>query len=170
MAAVIYIDGANLDHGILDDGIFVTYKSFGQWLRDKYKTDKLKLFLGYMASEEPQYAALRSAGYTLVFKKVTSVRGVVKGNCDAHLILEAAEDLFVTGLKSAVLVSSDGDFEPLVQFWKRKNVHSTIISPRMKCSYLLRACNVDFLYLTQIVEKIRNHSETIEKKETPDGD
>jgi uncharacterized LabA/DUF88 family protein len=75
----------------------------------------------------PQYAGLYTArqaqGYQCVFKEVIyDGEGRAKGNCDADLVLMAARDYFERDVRRVILVSSDGDYTPLVRFWQEKGV------------------------------------------------
>lgn len=77
-------------------------------------------------------------GYVLVFKPVMKTpTGKVKGNCDAELVLQAMIDL--TNYQRAVIVTSDGDFRCLVEYFYRQSKLEAVLSPcREHCSILLR--------------------------------
>jgi hypothetical protein len=110
-----------------------------------------------MAKNAALYTMLQEAGYILVYKEVTyGPGGVAKGNCDADLVLKAARDHFETGIAGSVLVSSDGDYAPLIAFFKEKAVPCTIVSPatKEKCSVLLRRTGVPVLYMNDVRRKI----------------
>jgi uncharacterized LabA/DUF88 family protein len=143
-----YIDGANLEHGVVDLGWELDYKRFRVWLTDKYLVTTAYFFIGKLCNRVDVYAALREAGFALVFKETIKDRsGKVKGNCDAELILAAVVDYFEQRYAKAVLISSDGDYSCLVRFWKGRNTIVSVISPRNKCSKLLTRTDMPIVYL-----------------------
>jgi len=108
-----------------------------------------------MLASIPRY---RARGTNLFFKEVIyDGDGRAKGNCDADLILQAARDYYEDGVISVVLVSSDGDYTPLVKFWMEKGVHCVVVSPAptKKCSILLKKTGVPIVYLEDVKLKLR---------------
>ena len=106
------------------------------------------------------YTSLQNAGYKLVFKEVVfDGDGKAKGNCDADLVLQATRDVFENEINSVILVSSDGDYAPLVYFWIEKGIHCTILSPAPvnKCSILLKKTGAPIVYLDEVKKKIDYH-------------
>lgn len=51
-----------------------------------------------------------------------------KGNCDADIVVSMMEDAYEKKFDQAILVSSDGDYTPLVKFLLKRNDIKTIIS------------------------------------------
>ena len=103
------------------------------------------------------YTALQDAGYKLIFKEIIyDGGGNAKGNCDADLVLHAVRDYFEKGITSVVLVSSDGDYAPLVKFWLEKSVSCTIVSPApiQKCSIFLKRTGAPIVYLDEVKHKL----------------
>lgn len=104
------------------------------------------------------YTSLQSSGYELIFKEVIyDGYGKAKGNCDADLVLKATRDVFEARPGRVVLVASDGDYAPLVRFWKEKGISATIVSPAPveKCSILLKRTGVPIVFLGDMKEKLR---------------
>lgn len=152
---IAYIDAANLYRGIKDLGWELDYERFRVWLREKHGVTIAYLFIGLVPKYKDLYTDLQRAGYVLVFKEtIVDGEGIPKGNCDADLVLRAARDVFETTYGSAVLVSSDGDYACLVKFWKEKGKVRAILSPRNKCSILLRRTNVPLTYLNDVKSHI----------------
>lgn len=154
---VTYIDAANLHKGVESSGWKMDYSRFRSWLRQKYGSNEAKMFIGLMPCHVDLYTRRQAQGYQCVFKEVVYDRdGRAKGNCDADLVLTAARDFFERSVKRVILVSSDGDYTPLVRFWKEKNVVCTILSPSpfKKCSWLLRKTNVPILCLNDVKHKL----------------
>jgi len=124
------------------------YRRFRVWLKEKYHVVNAYLFIGFVAKNKNLYTYLQEAGFILVYKEVTyDGRGMVKGNCDAALVLKTVCDFYEKKCDGAVIVSGDGDYAELVQFLKEKNALRIVISPSNKCSYLLREQNIPLLYL-----------------------
>ena len=164
----VYIDGANLHKGIVELGWELDYKRFYVWLKDKYKITSAYLFIGFIPKNKNLYTRLQEAGFILVYKEVTyDGGGMVKGNCDAILVLKTTSDFYEKSFENAIIISSDGDYAELVNFLKEKNVLRAVISPSNKCSYLLRKQNIRLIYLDSQREKL----EIVQIKEkAPGGD
>jgi uncharacterized LabA/DUF88 family protein len=154
---IAYIDGANLHKGVESSLWKLDYRKFRFWIRQKFNIADAHLFIGLIPKHANLYTALQNIGYTLVFKEVVyDGDGRVKGNCDADLVLRAARDYFEQGITSVVLVSSDGDYAPLIKFWLEKKVRCAIISPAStsKCSVLLKRTGVPIVYLEEVKHKL----------------
>lgn len=127
---IAYIDGANLHKGVTSLGWKLDHVRFRSWLRQKYAVDIAYLFIGLIPAHADMYSALQRAGYQLIFKEVIyDGNGKAKGNCDADLVLQATRDCFEQHLEKAVLVSSDGDYAPLIRLWQEKGIPCFILSP-----------------------------------------
>ncbi len=129
------------------------YRRFRVWLREKYSVTNAYLFIGLIPKFTDLYTELQAAGYILVFKEVIyGMDGNAKGNCDADLVLRAVRDVFEESVQGIVLVSSDGDYAPLVRFWREKRMPCIILSPSTikKCSWLLRKINVPIVSLSEM--------------------
>jgi uncharacterized LabA/DUF88 family protein len=165
----VYIDGANLHKGILSASWVLDYRRFYIWLQDRFKICEIYLFIGFLKEKKEVYMALAQMGYILVYKEVSRDReGNVKGNCDSHLIVHAMRDVCSGGLDHAVLVSSDGDFVPLVQHWKEKNIQATILSPYERVSLLLLRENVETVLLPRLKNKLQARNEkSLDGDKTP---
>lgn len=154
---IAYIDAANLYKGIEGLGWKLDYRKFRSWIRQKYGVEEAFLFIGLMPKHAALYTALQAAGFTLVFKEVVyDGTGRPKGNCDADLVIRAMRNYFENGSAKTVLVSSDGDYAPLVSFWLEKNVSCTVVSPAplKKCSILLKKTGVAILCLEDVKHKL----------------
>lgn len=83
--------------------------------------------------------------------------GKAKGNCDADLVLQAIRDYYEQNVSSVVLISSDGDYAPLIKFWLEKKVTCIIVSPAPvdKCSILLKRTGVPIIYLGDVKHKLK---------------
>ena len=156
-ATVAYIDGANLHKGVESENWKLDYRKFRSWIRQKFGASEALLFIGLMPKNAGLYTSLQSSGYKLVFKEVVfDGDGKAKGNCDADLVLKAARDHFENGIRSVVIVSSDGDYSSLVKFWLEKKVQCVIVSPApiKRCSILLKRTGAPIVYFDEVKHKL----------------
>lgn len=143
-----FIDGANLHKGVSYLGWKLDYRRFRVWLKDKYSVSRAYIFIGLIPANKELYSYLQECGFHLIFKEVTyNGAGEVKGNCDAELVLRAARDAYENAFERAVLVTSDGDYACLVSFLSQKRKFAVLISPREKCSILLKRLGIPIVYL-----------------------
>lgn len=126
---VVFIDTQNVHLGIQSCGWLLDWAKFMTLLKDKFKADKVCMFLGYLSEYEWFYNRLKALGYTLYFKTITRNKHSIKWNVDTHLVLSAAQHYYEQDHKHFILVSSDGDFDVLVKFWKEKGVFGRLIVP-----------------------------------------
>ena len=79
-----------------------------------------------------------------------------KGNIDADLVLKAMIDFHNNGFDKAVIVTSDGDFYSLVDYFYENKKLKAILSPnKNKCSSLLRKSGKEkMIYLDNLKEKL----------------
>ena len=133
-----FIDSNNLNLGIRELGWKLDFKRFRVYLAEKYGVRKAYLFIGYMPENQELYRSLQEFGYVLIFKPVMRTKdGDPKGNIDAELVLQAMIDYEKYDV--AVIVSSDGDFYCLVNyFYERKKLRIVIAPNHAKCSALLK--------------------------------
>jgi uncharacterized LabA/DUF88 family protein len=154
---IAYIDGANLHKGITTLGWKLDYARFRSWIRQKYGVNEAKLFIGLIPKHADLYTSLQTHGYNCVFKEVVYLAdGRAKGNCDADLVLHAVKDYYECKARAVILVSSDGDYSPLVRFWQEKQVQCTLLSPAPihKCSILLKRTSIPIISLQEVRSKI----------------
>ncbi len=152
-----YIDGANLHKGVVSSAWKLDYRRFRSWVRQKFGVTDAYLFIGLMSKHADLYTSLQSTGYKLVFKEIVyDGSGKAKGNCDADLVLQVARDYYENNLATALLVSSDGDYAPIIRFWQEKKVSCAIVSPApiAKCSILLKRTGAPIIYLEDMKHKL----------------
>src|SRR3989344_1822411 len=124
----IYIDGNNLYRGASELGHSIDYKKFRGWLRQKYNPTNVYLFIGLVPSRTKFYEYLQECNFILVFKQTVSVEGVIKGNCDAELVLKTVSDFYTKTFDKCILVTGDGDFGCLVEFLDNNVVLDRVIA------------------------------------------
>lgn len=135
-----YIDSQNLNLGIRDLGWDLDFKKFRIYLAEKYSVDKAYIFIGYVSSNAIMYQRLQEYGYILIFKPtLINKKGEIKGNVDADLVLQAMRDYKNELFDQSIIVSSDGDFYCLVDYFYQRNKLRMVMSPCVDtCSVLLR--------------------------------
>lgn len=154
----IYIDGNNLYRGAKALGFEIDYKKFRGWLRQKYNPQNIYLFIGLVPDRLKFYQHLQECGFILIFKQTISVSGIIKGNCDAELVLKTVSDFYTKSFTSCILITGDGDFGCLAEFLKENNAIKYIISPdKNKCSFLLRNKKVETVFLNDLYHKFSTH-------------
>jgi len=119
-----FIDGANLHNGVKSLSWPFNYGRFRIWLSEKYNIKQAYLFLGLIPQYKDLYKDLQEKGYTLIFKEIIfDNNGKAKGNCDADIVVQAMQDAYENKFDKALLITSDGDYAPLVKFLinKQKN-------------------------------------------------
>lgn len=150
----VYIDGNNLYRAAKELGHTIDYKKFRGWLRQKYSPTHVYLFIGLVPERSNFYQFLQECGYILVFKQTVSIGSVIKGNCDAELVLKSVDDFHSNKHFTAILVTGDGDFGCLVEYLRDRKVIETVIAPdRKKCSILLKNKNTSITFLNDHYHK-----------------
>jgi uncharacterized LabA/DUF88 family protein len=154
-----FIDSQNLHLAIKNIGWKLDYAKLRKYLKDKYKIEKAYLFIGYIPGNEGFYQALRDKNYILIFKPtLQSKEGVIKGNCDAELVLQCMIEY--THFDKALIVSGDGDFYCLIEYLLTKNKLLKVGIPnRNKYSALLRKFAKHFFFVSDFRGRLEyNHS------------
>jgi uncharacterized LabA/DUF88 family protein len=149
-----YIDGNNLYRAAKELGFQLDYKRFRSWLRQKYGVTNVYLFIGLVPDRLKFYQHLQESGYILVFKQTITVGGVIKGNCDAELVLKVVSDLYTDAYDDCLIVTGDGDFGCLVEFLREKTKLHLVLAPdERKCSILLKNKDAEVTALNDLYHK-----------------
>ena len=151
-----FIDSQNLNLGIKELGWRLDFKKFIIYLKDKYKVTKTYLFIGYLPENQDLYKFLQECGYVLVFKPtLKNKNGDVKGNVDADLVLQAMIDY--NDYDKAIIVTSDGDFQCLVNYLYAKDKLRVVMSPNhRKCSILLtKSAREKIVFMNNLENKLK---------------
>lgn len=150
-----FIDSQNLNLGVRSMGWVLDMKRFRIYLKDKYNVSKTYIFIGFVAENQRMYNAFQEYGYTLIFKPVIDDKEP-KGNIDADLVLRAMIDFHENKFDKAVIITSDGDFYSLVDYFYSKEKLKTVMSPYFgTCSSLLKKTAKEKLtFFNNLREKI----------------
>ena len=149
-----FIDSQNLNLAIQEQGWKLDWKRFRVYLRDKYKVSKAFLFIGYQTKNENLYGFLKRSGYTLIFKPtLENESGILKGNCDAELVLHCLIEL--NNFTKAIIVSGDGDFHCLIEYLVQKNKLLKVGIPnKTKYSSLLKKFADFFFFVSDLKPRL----------------
>jgi len=136
-----FIDSQNVNLSIQEQGWKLDFKKFRVYLKEKFNVSKAYLFTGYIPKYQKMYDFLTRVGYTLIFKDIVEYsegkEKIVKGKCDAELVLQAMVD--IRNYDKAIITTNDGDFACLVKYLTTQDKLLYVLSPsRHKCSVLLR--------------------------------
>ena len=131
-----FIDSQNLNLAIKSLGWELDFARFRIYLRDKYTVEKAFLFIGYLPGNERLYEYFQLSGYIVIFKPTLENNSIIKGNCDAELVLHCMIEL--NNFHKAIIVSNDGDFCCLIEYLIRNRKLLKLITPSFKYSSLLR--------------------------------
>jgi uncharacterized LabA/DUF88 family protein len=138
-----FIDSQNLNLGIRSQGWKLDFKKLHKFLKDKFRTSKQFIFIGYVEENKKLYSILTKIGYQLIFKPTINSSGNIKGNVDAELVLHAMIEF--DNYDKALIISGDGDFYCLIDYLNKKNKLEKIVIPNKRgYSSLLRnfiGCN-----------------------------
>lgn len=154
-----FIDGQNLNLGIKDLGWRLDFKRFRKYLEEKYAISKAYIFIGYVPGNETLYANLQNMGYVCIFKPTLKLKeGRVKGNVDAELVLHTMIQL--NNFDYAVIVSGDGDFYCLIEYFLKENKLDRVIVPdEKKYSALLKKLSRTNKNIFEFLNRKRNKLE-----------
>lgn len=150
-----YIDGQNVNLGVRSIGWVLDMKRFRIYLAEKYSVSRAYIFLGFVAENQRMYNAFQEYGYDLVFKPVIDAKEP-KGNIDADLVLRAMIDFSENKFDKVIIVTSDGDFYSLVDYFYSKDKLKNVLSPCSKnCSSLLKkTAKEKLIFLDNLKEKL----------------
>ncbi len=156
-----FIDSQNLNLQIRKMGWKLDFIKFRRYLREKYHVTAAYIFIGYIKEYHDLYDYLRRSGYILIFKPVLKDKnGNVKGNVDADLVLETM--IQYPNFDGALIVTSDGDFYSLVNYLRKHDKLTLVMSPNYKkCSILLKYSAKEKLLF---MDNLRKKLEYIAKK------
>lgn len=149
-----FIDSQNLNLAIRDAGWKLDFARFRIYLKDKYNVVRAYLFLGYIPKNKNLYEYLQKAGYILIFKPLLEDgAGIIKGNCDAELVLHCM--IQYSNFDKAVIVSGDGDFYCLIDYLKEQNKLFRVGIPNRLChSALLKKFRKYFFFISDLRKRL----------------
>jgi len=138
---------------IKNQGWVLDYGRFRRYLTDKYNVTKAFLFIGNIPTNADLYKSLQEYGFILIFKPILEIRGRIKGNVDAELVLHAMVEY--PNYDKAVIVSGDGDFHCLVKYLKNNGKLLKLMVPdNSRYSSLLRKFAPEIVGINRLKNKL----------------
>ena len=125
-----FIDGQNVNLAIRDQWWKLDWKRLRVYLKDKYKINKVYLFIWYISSNLELYSFLEDCWYSLVFKPVLEIDWKTKWNVDAELVLQVMIDF--KKYDKAIIITWDWDFACLIKYLRNKSKLQKLIVPNQK--------------------------------------
>ncbi|MBU2523728.1 NYN domain-containing protein [Patescibacteria group bacterium] len=149
-----FIDSQNLHLSIKDLGWTLDMERFRIYLKDKYNVEKAFLFIGYIKGNEAMYTKFQQWGYVVIFKPTLEANGVIKGNCDAELVLHCMIEKEV--YDNAIIVLGDGDFHCLIEHLieEKKLLKVGIPNKKNYSSLLVKFRHPYFFYINSLKDKL----------------
>ena len=150
-----FIDSQNLNLSIKDQGWLLDFKKFRVYLKDRFYINEAYIFIGFVKGNQKLYTYLQKAGYIIVFKPTLKLPNEkFKGNVDAELVLHSM--IQYNHYDKAVIVSGDGDFHCLIDYFLKNNKLKRLVVPNKKrYSSLLRAFSGFISFLNGTKEKLK---------------
>lgn len=149
-----FIDGQNLNLSIQRLEWKLDFRKFRVYLREKYGVGTAYYFVGFIEGNSNLYTSLQKNGYILIFKPtLTLPDGKVKGNVDAELVLYTMIEY--ENYEKAVIVTGDGDFYCLVDYFIKNNKLLTLLIPdRNRFSSLFRRKMAHISFISDFRRKL----------------
>jgi uncharacterized LabA/DUF88 family protein len=138
---------------IKNQGWVLDYGRFRRYLTDKYNVTKAFLFIGNIPTNADLYKSLQEYGFILIFKPILEIRGRIKGNVDAELVLHVMVEY--PNYDKAVIVSGDGDFHCLIKYLKNNGKLLKLMVPdNSRYSSLLRKFAPEIVGINRLKNKL----------------
>ena len=164
-----FIDGQNFYLSLKSSGWSVDYRKFRKFLGDKYGIVKAYYFIGEDKNQKTVHKSLQKSGFEVAFKKMViykkrvdgKIQTFQKGNIDSDLIMRVVREVEQDSFDSAMLISGDGDFLPLLDWLEEKGKLFKIGIPSVKDkSHLLDRYQKYFFFLEFLKKKIAYEKKT----------
>ena len=130
------------------------------YLKEKYSIKRAYVFIGYIKGNEIFYEKLNEYGFECIFKPtIFSKNAVVKGNCDAELLLHAMR--LLEDYDKALVITGDGDFACLVEYLIFHNKLKVLFVPnrdRYSALLKLKAFKKYTVYFNDLKNRLKKES------------
>lgn len=149
-----FIDSQNLNLSIRRMGWKIDLRRLRIFMKDKFGVKNAYLFVGYIPGNQKLYTEMQKAGYIIIFKPTLFANGVVKGNCDAELVLHTMIEK--EHFDNALIISGDGDFYCLIEYLvQQEKLLKVGIPDRKRYSSLLMPFRTPyFFYISDLRQKL----------------
>ena len=139
MMNIVYIDAQNV-HKSLEfyHDWLIDWERFFVYLKEKYKAEKVKIFFGYVPRYKRFYELLSTFWYEVCFKETLILPdGKIKWNVDIDIAIFSVRDYYEWNIIHVFLVTGDGDYNSLVDFFHEKWILTHVLVPWVKNSSVL---------------------------------
>ena len=149
-----FIDSQNLNLSIKDQGWSLDFAKFLVYIKHRFNIKKAYMFIGFVDGNEKLYTYLQEAGYIIIFKPTLKLPNEkFKGNVDAELVLHSM--IQYNKYDKAVIVTGDGDFHCLIEYFVEKDKLKRLVVPNKKrYSSLLRKFTQHISFLNGTKKKL----------------
>ncbi len=140
MKNIVYIDAQNVHKSTQDVGWIVDWKKLYEYLQRKLWSVRVKIFFWYVSKYEHLYREFKWCGYEVIFKEILILPNWdIKWNVDIDIAISVLLDMFEWDLKTAYLITWDGDYNTLVDLLKARDKFGRVFIPHpKKASKLLK--------------------------------
>ncbi|MCD4760964.1 NYN domain-containing protein [bacterium] len=148
----VFIDVANIIYSLKDLGWRMDYKKFQQYFKKNCKL--VDIYFYYSTNKENTGQAnllemLSRKGFKMVVKEVKVIKLkngelLYKGNCDVELAIDMIDTM--PAYDTAVLLSGDSDFAPLIKYLQKHGKKVLAISTRNHISREIIEASDQFMW------------------------
>jgi uncharacterized LabA/DUF88 family protein len=149
----VFIDVANVVYSLKDLGWRIDYKKFQSYF--KTNATLVDIYFYYSTHKENTgqanlLAMLARKGFKMVIKDVKVITRkntspIYKGNCDVELTIDVIDTM--VAYDTAIFLSGDSDFRPLIEYIQMRGKKAVTISSRHHISKELIEVSDAFMWL-----------------------
>lgn len=154
----VFVDVANVIYSLKDLGWKIDYKKLQQYFKKYSKL--MDIYFYYSTNKENAGQAnllemLSRKGFKMVVKEVKVIKlkngeRLFKGNCDVELTIDMID--LMPAYDTAVLLSGDSDFAPLIKYVQKHGKKVIAISTRNHISKEIISASDKFLWFNWFKE------------------
>ena len=162
---IVYIDAQNVHRRMQDRWRVVDWSKFFIYLKDHISPDMIYFAVWYMQKHQDFYNELELYGYTMLYKEVIiKPNWDIKGNVDIDIAIRLILDMCEEWLRSAYIVTNDGDYNTLIKICKDRRVLWWLITPdAVKASKILTKIAWDIIDMQEIRKYIERQKDLSDK-------
>jgi hypothetical protein len=137
---IMYIDSQNVHKAIEKLWWIIDREKFYKYSKLKFDVDEIKFFVWYLQQYQKFYNKLKNIWYDVVYKYAMILPDwTTKWNVDIDIAISSLVDFYENDLEKFYLVSSDWDYNTLVELMSKKWILWRVIIPsRQSASILLK--------------------------------
>lgn len=159
---IVYIDAQNIHKSIkIYHNWIIDREKFFRYCKEKFTIDDVKIFFWYIAKYKYFYQYLQKIWYTIHFKETLILPDwTTKWNVDIDIAIIWLRDVYEKTVSKAYIVTWDGDYNSLIDFWIEKQIFWRAILPGIKNSskLLMKSAKKDILDLIPLQKKLQKEN------------